>query len=413
MSRRQSAKMAESLTDLPPNILMEILVRLPLKSLFISRCVCKTFLSLTTPNSHFIDLHSSNATQILGFQFGDVFNPSKLLRLAEPELDIALENFVLKPLYQLPQMGTSVVMYRTNYREDNKLVLVNSCNSLLYFVRRHAPDERSLVCNPVTSEYLIIPDVDRKIRLESRTKSMWLGFSPGTNQYKVLRISSSVNGEYVEVGAQVFVIGSSSWREIEALPLGNDHSWDLCSTFLNGAMYWLDDQSYRDIVFFDFERERFGDVALPPEFGDEQLKNKHCMSTGVLGGCLCVSYNDFNAQHVDLWVMRKRGDRESWIKEFVVDTVRPRAGPVFGRFKPLQVLRNGEVLMLWINNDLVCYDPRRKSLRFVGFHWLRMTTPRNVAFTPSFIPLKDALLVDRVNRYIRPRYKRALETVLM
>ncbi|KAI3468776.1 hypothetical protein Pfo_025439 [Paulownia fortunei] len=406
MSERQSAKMEESLTDLPQNILMEILVRLPMKSLFLSRCVCKTFLNLTTPNPHFIALHSSNATQTLVFQFGDVFKPSKLLRFVDPELDIDpgfVGNFRLKPIFQMPRMGSSnVIHYRSNYREENKFVLVNSCNGLLYSVRRHAPDERSLVCNPVTNEYIKIPDVDVERRLRLQTKSMWLGFSPGTNQYKVLRIYSSSNGEPVEVGAQVLVVGSSSWRDIEASPLGSDHSWDVCSTFLNGTIYWLD-QSWKDIVFFDFEREMFGDIALPPELGVEQLGNKHCMSTGVLGGCLCLSYNDYNAQHVDIWVMKKRGSQESWSKEFSIGTVRPWGRPVYGRFKPLQVLRNGEILMLWISNDLVCYDPKTKSLRFVGFHWLRLT-PKAVAFTPSFISLKDSLLIDKViKQYMRPR----------
>ncbi|KAL3645390.1 hypothetical protein CASFOL_010570 [Castilleja foliolosa] len=406
MSRKQSAKMAQSLTDLPPNILIEILVRLPLKAVFVIRSVCKTLLSLATPDPHFIDLHSSNSAQILVFQFGNAYKPSHLLRLAEPELDISpryVDNLVLKPLFQLPKMGTSFNFYRTYHQEENKFVLANSCNGLVFFVRRHAGDERSLVCNPVTNEYLIIPGIDEKIRLDSRTKSMWLGFSPGSNQYKVLRLFTSLNVDPVEVRAQVFVIGSDSWRDLEGVPLGSDHSWDLCSAFLSGLMYWLD-QSWSGIIFFDFELEIFGDVAFPSEFTDEQLRNKHCMSIGVLGGCLCLGYNDFDAKHVEIWMMRKVcGDQESWNKEFVFDTVRPMGQPVLGRFKPLQFLRNGEILMLWIGNDLVCYDPKMNSLRYVGFNRLRLT-PKAVALTPSFVPLKETLKVDEVlSRYVRPR----------
>ncbi|KAI3468777.1 hypothetical protein Pfo_025440 [Paulownia fortunei] len=136
----------------------------------------------------------------------------------------------------MPKMGSNIIHYRSNFREENKFVLVNSCNGLLYFVRRHAPDELSLVCNPVTNEYLMIPDVDHESSLRSRT-----------------------------VGAQVLVVGSSSWRDIEVTLLGSDHSWDACSAFLNGVIYWL-------IIFFDFEREVFGDIALPPELGEEQEK---------------------------------------------------------------------------------------------------------------------------------------------
>ncbi|GFQ01341.1 F-box protein cpr30 [Phtheirospermum japonicum] len=138
------------------------------------------------------------------------------------------------------------------------------------------------------------------------------------------------------------------------------------------------------------------------------------MSIGVLGGCLCLSYNDFDAQHVDLWVMRKMcGDQGSWSKEFVVDTVRPMGRPVYGQFKPLQVLGNGEIVILWIGNDLVCYDPRTRSLRYVGFHRLRLT-PKAVALTPSFVPLKETLKVDEVlSRYVRPRYECAIIKAFM
>ncbi|PIN22862.1 hypothetical protein CDL12_04423 [Handroanthus impetiginosus] len=397
--------MVEALTDLPPNVLMEILVRLPLKTLFVSRCVCKNFLGLTSLNPHFIGLDAANATQILMLQFGEDFKPSDLLRFIDPELDIAPEfvkKFILKPLFHIPQIRKRNVIY---YRgavtdEENLCVLVNSCNGLLYLVRRHALDERSLVCNPVTNEYVVIPGVDTRFE----TMSMWLGFSPGCNKYKVLRIVSLINGDPANVGAQVLVVGSNSWRDIGHTFLGREHSWDSCSTFLNGVMYWLDN-SWKDIVSFDFEREMFGDIALPSELGEEQVRNKHFMSIGVLKGCLCLSYNVHNDHHVDIWVMTKHGNQGSWRKEFIVDTARPTGRPPFGQFKPLQVLRNGQILMLWIGNDLVCYDPRNKSLRFVGFHWLNVNH-RMAAFTPSFVPLKDALKVDNVRKhYKRPSGK--------
>ncbi|CAA0820521.1 Unknown protein [Striga hermonthica] len=402
MENKQSATMAPSLIDLPPNIIMEILVRLPLRTLFLSRSVCKTFLTLTSPNPHFIDLHSSNAAQILLIQLGGALNPSHLLNVAEPELDLRSGlYFFPKPLFQLPKMGTSVLYYRTHLREPNNFVLINSCNGLIYLVRRYARDERSLVCNPVTNEYLLIPEVDGELRLKTETKSMWLGFSPGTNQYKVMRVSRSLNN--FEFAAQVFVIGSDSWRSIEAVaaPLGAEHSWDLYPTFLNGLTYWLD-KSWNGILFFDYEKEIFGDVELPSEFGAEQLRNEQSMSIGVLRGCLCLSFNDFNAQRVDLWVMRKNGNRESWSKDFVVDLVRPVDKPALGRFKPLQVLRSGEIVMLWVETDVICYNPRNKSLKFVGFRWVRSMPIIDVAFTPSFVSLKDTLQVEEViSRHVR------------
>ncbi|KAL0393501.1 UNVERIFIED_CONTAM: hypothetical protein Slati_4316300 [Sesamum latifolium] len=397
--------MEESLIDIvTPEFLMEALTRLPVKPLFASRCVCKTFFDLTSVGRRgetfrnltsfkpeFIALHSANATQVLALQFGD----SNMLNCVDPEVDVDpqfVQNFRLKPMFRMPDF----ISQRTYSRDVNKSVLVNSCNGLLYFVRRHAGDERSFVCNPVTSEYLLIRDVewDNRFRYETKTKGMWLGYSSGSNQYKVLRILSftDVDGNPVEMSAQALVVGSNSWKDIENTPLGRDISWDDSPTTINGVLYWLD-QSSKDIVFFDFERESFGEIALPSEYGDDQLSKIEFMSIGVLGGCLSLSFNVHDAPHVDIWVMKNLGNQESWSKKYIVDAVSPSGMPLYGQFRPLQVLRSEEILMLWIDNDLVCYNPRNKSLRYAGFHWLHMN-PRAVGFTPSLISLKDTLSVN-------------------
>ncbi|KAL0329752.1 UNVERIFIED_CONTAM: hypothetical protein Sradi_4961900 [Sesamum radiatum] len=275
--------MEESLIDIvTPEFLMEALARLPVKPLFASRCICKTFFDLTSVGrrgetfrnstsfkSKFIDLHSANATQILALQFGD----SNMLNWVDPEVDVDpefVEKFRLEPIFRMPDF----ISQRTFSRDENKSVLVNSCNGLLYFVRRRAGDERSFVCNPVTNEYLLICDVvwHNRFMFRTTTKSMWLGYSPGSNQYKVLRIFSfiDVDGNPVEMSAQALVVGSNSWNDIESTPLDRDVSWDDCPTTINGFLYWLD-QSSKYIVFFDFDKEIFGEIALPSEYGDEQL----------------------------------------------------------------------------------------------------------------------------------------------
>ncbi|KAL0312640.1 UNVERIFIED_CONTAM: hypothetical protein Sradi_5663300 [Sesamum radiatum] len=397
----------------PLEFLMEALVRLSVKPLFASRAVCKTFVTLTSVDAsdgkfrnltftpEFIALHSANATQMLALQFGD----SNMLNCVDPEVDVDpefVQNVRLKPMFRMPDF----ISQRTFSRDQNKSLLVNSCNGLLYFVRRRAGDERSFVCNPVTKEYFLIPDVqgDDRFRDDTKTKSMWLGYNPGSNQYKVLRILSfiDIDGNFVDMSAQVLEVGPNWWKDIQNTPLGRDISWEDCPATVNGVLYWLD-QSSKDIVFFDFERECFGEIALPSEYGDDQLSKIEFMSIGVLGGCvsLTLSYNVNNAPLVDVWVMKKHGDEESWSKEFIVDAVSPSGVPLYGQFRPLQVLKNGEILMLWINNDLVCYNPRNKSLRYAGFDWLHMN-PRAVGFTPSLISLKDTLSVNEVSHTERP-----------
>ncbi|KAL0324331.1 UNVERIFIED_CONTAM: hypothetical protein Scaly_2400200 [Sesamum calycinum] len=406
--------MEESIIDIvPPESLMESLARAPIKTFFTSRSVCKAFVNLTSVSRRgkpfcnltsfkpeFIALHSAYATQILGLQFGD----SNMLNCVDPEVDVDPQfvgNFRLKPMFRMPDF----ISPRTYSRDKNKSLLVNSCNGLVYFVRRRAEDERSFVCNPVTNEYLLIPDVDhdpepRFLSSVVQTKSMWLGYSPGSDQYKVLRLFSHSYGDPLDMGAEVLVVGTDSWKLIGKPPLGREISWDCCSTTLNGVLYWLD-QTCKDIFFFDFDKEIFGEIALPSEYGDELLSKIEFMSIGVLGGCLSLSFNVHDAPHVDIWVMENLGNQESWSKKYIVDAVSPSGMPLYGQFRPLQVLRSGEILMLWTNNDLVCYNRRNKSLRYAGFHWLQ-TNPRAIGFTPSLISLKDALSVNEVRHTERP-----------
>lgn len=393
------------LRELPPSVLVEILVRLPLETLLAARCACKSLLSLTSPNPQFTALHSSSAPPILIFQLGVSGRASRLLHWVEPELDATRR---LKPMFLLPRFQRSnMIMYRSNCRYENQIVLTNSCNGLLYLVNRNPEDERSIVCNPVTNEYFVIRDIGKGIRVQSRgeTLGMWLGFDPSIHRYKVLRVHCSIDDPSV-VGAQVLLIGCDSWRDIQGTPPTSGLSWNACNAMLNGVIYWLDDAG---VILFDFEKERFGDVALPQEHREERKPMTSKLSIGFLGGCLYLCYYDWYASRLDLWIMKRDVNQLGlWSKEFVVDIVRglPHLS-VYGQFqfiRPLQVLKNGDILLLMMGNDLVRLNPRTKSLRFSGFHQLNGRRAEALSLNPSLASLKDILKVDKViSHYERPR----------
>ncbi|KAK4435284.1 F-box/kelch-repeat protein [Sesamum alatum] len=395
--------MALSLAELPPDILSEILSRLPIKTLFACRSVCKTFLNLTFSDPPVNFLHSSDTAQSLIIQFGDLHKPTRLIHLVDSELDTSfgsVERVLLKPMFEIPKYPAKYFKkYRLYAGTEDKFVLVNSCNGLLYFAERGVC-ERSFVCNPITDEYVTLLEFNEENNERQLTMGSWFGFSPAENQYKVLRLFSTLTGKAWQVGfrqefwAQVHVVGSDSWRYLEDKPFSEYLSWNTCSVFLNGTVNWLCKypELSKFIIFFDFQKEKFGEILPPSSFGIDQRISRQSMSIGVLGGYLCVT--DV-AEHFDIWVMKEYGCQESWRKQFTIDTTIPTGEPLRGPFRPLQTLQDGKILMIWLECALVCYNPENKRFRFFEFIGVE-SLGKAVPYTPSFLRLKDALMVDNV-----------------
>ena len=84
-----------------------------------------------------------------------------------------------------------------------------------------------------------------------------------------------------------------------------------------GALHWVvtrkpkSDQA-KFIAAFDNGSERYC-VVPQPEFADRELH----MNVGELDRCLSIICNYFQV-HVDVWVMKEYGLKDSWVKLYTV-----------------------------------------------------------------------------------------------
>ncbi|MBA0629063.1 hypothetical protein Godav_023677 [Gossypium davidsonii] len=110
-----------------------------------------------------------------------------------------------------------------------------------------------------------------------------LGYSIATNQYKLLQ-SYYPTLELNYPTAEIYTIGSGTWRSIGNTPTG---SVSLpFNAFLNGALHWSKSSLGGEFInSFDFDTERFG-IVPPPDHFQELDKESGDTTTGVLGGCL-------------------------------------------------------------------------------------------------------------------------------
>ncbi|GMN54849.1 hypothetical protein TIFTF001_023973 [Ficus carica] len=160
---------------------------------------------------------------------------------------------------------------RLNLRpRGHKCNVVNSCNGLLCLSEPSRNDPFA-VCNPITGEFVGLP----------RTCHIWnedtfidcgLGFSPRTNQYKVIRIFSQWRPTdpfflrwHESTVAEVHTLGTGSRIRIGKALYSRENKLAF-PTYLNGHLHWLfkNHNGPDSIVSFDLDTEQFHSVPLPP-----------------------------------------------------------------------------------------------------------------------------------------------------
>ncbi|KAK9285198.1 hypothetical protein L1049_024386 [Liquidambar formosana] len=427
-----------SIKDLPTHILIEILSRLSVRTIVRCRCVCKTWLNLLL-TSLFAKHHFTRAPTCPLLQNPNGKRLSRTLCLLELEGDSTFNgngscgfigcsrngyqvncerhvNMKLAPKFNMPKLdGAKKMMPKSSRSLGLKLDVVNSCNGLLC-LRGPSCDDPVVIYNPITGEYMTIPTPEKDNCVE-KAVVCGLGFSPKSGQYKVLRMlyfrCPAVGKRLFVQVAEIHTVGSGEWRRIGSSsysPFGRSFPAYLSlrgtsfPAFLNGALHWFceDDESPNFIVSFDFEDEQFR--AIPPPLpylydgysrvGTIKFRcfrsNKSKISMGVLKGslylCDASSYDP-----IDIWVMKDYGVRESWFKEFEIDTLNRDRWPA-GLYQPIDFLKNGDLLMYHASNAFISYHVNGL---YHGFKYFKIRNIQSkflaIPHIPSFVSLKGMM----------------------
>ncbi|KAF9626452.1 hypothetical protein IFM89_034386 [Coptis chinensis] len=203
----------------------------------------------------------------------------------------------------------------------------------------------------ITRAYLRVPKSPK-----NHTPSLVNGFGYDSvnDECKVFRILE--NGEKFE--AEVFTLGSNSWRLIENLPnvffFPSLVLRKLYNVFMNDSLHWLT-QKNNDfkIVVFNVGREVVNVFQIPRESKDA------IRGFGVLGERLCViGGSDFHSDDLIVWVMKEYGVESSWAKECVINR-RAVDSRWFGGLEVMQA-KNGELILLGEGRNLGYYDIQKK-----------------------------------------------------
>lgn len=139
--------MIDTIPDLPTHIVFDILSRLPIKTLFNCRRVCKDWLSLIS-DPRFAELHLSRSQVCL--LVTPITERYQTRKLNLVDLRIAT--------YARPRESRIKLVPKINLPKDPKIAfnIVNSCDGFLC-LSEPVTDDPIYVCNPILGEYITLP----------------------------------------------------------------------------------------------------------------------------------------------------------------------------------------------------------------------------------------------------------------
>ncbi|XP_027116778.2 F-box/kelch-repeat protein At3g23880 [Coffea arabica] len=351
-SNQDQESSSESMTfpDFPHEILVEILSRLPVKSLVKFKCVSKSWLSLTS-NPHFIKAHLR-----ISANKDDFRHHGLIFTVLPPNSHSHLKQCSLRSALNVEMSSIQVIDIDYPMKSPHKSVwVVGSCDGLVCI----AIEENDLfLWNPAIRKYKKLPDL--AIRLKHGCYIIFgFGYDMLNDDYKVVAIFCVFRGgnDY-ETEVRVYSLKHDSWMRIEnfkgGVPL------DDSGKYANGKLHWAASRGFDSnhswkIVSLDLGNESYGEVERP-EYGD----GVYDWTFGVLGGCLTVLC-DYEWTRVDVWVMKEYGVRDSWSK---VVSVPYLDDPEKSRYSfPVCLLKNGEILLV-LGSGLVLYNPQSNTFKY-------------------------------------------------
>ncbi|CAA0828266.1 F-box/kelch-repeat protein [Striga hermonthica] len=310
---------------LPEEIITEILLRLPVKSLLRFKCVSKPWLLLIS-SPKFAKTHLKTSTaQISGVSpcenliFGRRTDSDDILYTYP--INSAIDGSVLYD----PLTGC---LYSVNDNRDPipfdvaplncpsiapgvELRLIGSCNGLVCISLSTPTDCSICIMNPATRKLKILPESDASAIYFMYFNNLYsFGYDEVHDDCKVIEIHSfAIRSDKHETHAMIYISRANSWKPL-IWPGGG--TGFRSGKFLNGSIHWrvVVSASKRDIVSLNLVTETFTRLPMPEDLG--KCAGSDVLEVEVFGGCLttyCV-----NRVGYVVWVMKEYGVGESWTK---------------------------------------------------------------------------------------------------
>ncbi|KAK9741610.1 hypothetical protein RND81_03G117200 [Saponaria officinalis] len=296
---------------IPQELLVNILSRLPAKSIARCRCVWKPWRCLLS-EAHFIKAHLDRTKEF-------IYN-GLLMLISSESNTMYRASISYNSLSEISALATELSFaVSLGFRNEG----IPSCNRLMLI--EDGTDKRLLV-NPTTKEVRALPvspyALDPRASftmygLEYDHVSMYgLGYDHVSDDYKVVTLSYYYTDKH-ELDSEMFVnvysVRSGTWKKGESSPYDHAVGHVISGVFFGGRIHWLarrtsDHSSV--IVGFDLTEEKFHEVPAPSSIDGHNFVYNRLV---VLGGCLSI-FPSWTLKETDVWMLKEYGVKQSWTK---------------------------------------------------------------------------------------------------
>nr|XP_023918090.1 putative F-box protein At2g02030 isoform X2 [Quercus suber]POF03333.1 putative f-box protein [Quercus suber] len=401
---------------LPPEILPNILLRLPTKSIVKFTSVCKTWRSLIR-NPDFISAHlklSNHNQPLLLFRFCSDWRMDAMFSMKRDthekevyKLYCDNQDFNEHTRFDIP--------FHTQAHEA-PFGVIGTCNGLVC-VMGDGFSRRIILWNPCVRMFVELPKPNVTYQLYGQyggcDTSAGFGFDSKTNDYKVVRVVTVRDVRRNDWGVsppmvEVYSLATGEWSMVTTALPGAVRLRDPLP-FVNGALHWValrrtNYNKYRNfITVLDLGDMVFSEIALPILSDDKDNGDESHIRPFIsaYGNSLALFQEGFRTLCVNVWLMKRYADASSWTKIVIFPHIGLRdqdindiigvdhAEGYIHRAKGFR--KSGEVVVqLDFDQRLVSQDletQERKDLRISAY---------NYTFVGSYV--KSLVLLDKPNR---------------
>ncbi|CAK8563584.1 unnamed protein product [Lathyrus sativus] len=332
----------------PHELIIQILLRLPVKSLIRFKCVCKLWFSLISRNSHFANSH---------FELTEATHNHRILFISSSphefrsiDLEASLDD----------DSASASLNFNSMLPQSFFLIEVkNSCRGFMFL---HCFSNIYL-WNPSTGVHKQLPLSPIDSNLDAKYSSFVYGFGydPSMDDYLVVSFSHDKSKTLANISSHLefFSLRSNTWKDIECSGLVNYTHYVSMNApedrrvglLFKGAIHWLTfrhDSSMHVIVAFHLVGQKLLEIYYPDEFYHEPID------------CDLWVFREFFSlwavedDTVEIWVMKEYAVHSSWTKTLVLST-----GAISTQyFSPICCTKSGKIIGTDGGTGLVKYDEK-------------------------------------------------------